>query len=451
MYNWVAAELESLDLGDKRRERRVVQMVEKMAQCRGASIVATFDRTAEVRAAYRALASPDFDPAAVRAAQRAAGLGRARQAPVVLAIQDTTQFAFAKSPAAAATKQGWRVHTILLAEASGVPLGVLDQQVWSQPADQEPQAPQRRRRPADEKESDRWRQGLVLTQQVIPADQTVITVADREADLFALFAAPRPDHSHLLIRAAYDRCVTQEQGHLWATVEAAPVAVELTLVLRRRPDRPARRARLQVRYCPVTLQPPAQGARATRPAPVPVTAVLVRELDPPTGTAPVEGLLLTTLPTPDAKAAAEWLRLYTQRWLIERYHYTLKSGCGLEDSQLRSAAGLENLLSLYSLVAWRLLWMTYAARAHSEEPCTVAFLEIEWQTLWRLRQLGQPLPDQPPTLQQAVRMLGGLGGHLGRKGDAEPGVKVLWRGLTRLQDIVIGVQLVSPSLDVGNA
>jgi hypothetical protein len=35
-----------------------------------------------------------------------------------------------------------------------------------------------------------------------------------------------------------------------------------------------------------------------------------------------------------------------------------------------------------------------------------------------------------------VRMLGKLGGHLGRKGDGEPGVLVLWRGWMRLYESV---------------
>ena len=94
--------------------------------------------------------------------------------------------------------------------------------------------------------------------------------------------------------------------------------------------------------------------------------------------------------------------------------------------------------------------MTYAARSDGDAPCTVAFTDAEWQTLWRYHNRGVPFPDQPPSLHQAVRWTAKLGGYLARNSDPDPGVKVLWRGLTRLQDIALGAALPLPQ-DVGNA
>ena len=51
---------------------------------------------------------------------------------------------------------------------------------------------------------------------------------------------------------------------------------------------------------------------------------------------------------------------YSYRWLIERYHYVLKSGCRLEQLQLEKADMIERALYTYTIVAWRLLWMTVA-------------------------------------------------------------------------------------------
>ena len=220
--------------------------------------------------------------------------------------------------------------------------------------------------------------------------------------------------------------------------------------IRRQPERPARLARVEVRWRELELQPSTYGRPRPASPPVPVTAIYVREIGGPPQGPPVEWMLLTTLPVATLAEAGRCVQYYTWRWLIERYHYTLKSGCRLEDSQLRTERALERLVVLYSAVAWRLLWLTYEARRDSTQPCTVAFTVREWETLFRVQRGPQaPLPAAPPPLGEVVRWLGQLGGHPGRRGDSEPGVKVLWRGLTRLQDILIGFELATLSRSFG--
>ena len=180
--------------------------------------------------------------------------------------------------------------------------------------------------------------------------------------------------------------------------------------------------------------------------------VAVEETQAPAGETPLPWVLLTTRPVDSVKRAWECVDFYCRRWLIERFHYTLKSGCKIEASQSRDAAALQALTTLFCYVAWRLRWLTYLARTVPDEPATVAFTALEWQTLVRLRSPKRDL-STPPTLGEAVALAARLGGHLGRRGDGSPGVKVLWRGWTRLQDIVIGVRLVTDPAhrDLGNA
>jgi len=182
-----------------------------------------------------------------------------------------------------------------------------------------------------------------------------------------------------------------------------------------------------------------------------LSVVDVQEHDPPEGEKAVHWLLLTTLPIQTAAEARQITTWYSFRWLIERLHYVLKSGCKLEESQLSQAVRLERLLAVYTLVAWRILWLTYQARLTPDTPCTVAFQPTEWQALYLFTQCQRRLPTKPPSLRQAVRWIGQLGGFLGRTGDGEPGVKVLWRDWTRLQDIVTTFTLLQPPQDVGNA
>ncbi|HEX2203799.1 MAG TPA: IS4 family transposase, partial [Longimicrobium sp.] len=83
------------------------------------------------------------------------------------------------------------------------------------------------------------------------------------------------------------------------------------------------------------------------------------------------------------------------------------------------------------------------ARTSPEHPCTAALKEVEWKVLHQMTNPGQALPDRPPALRTAVRQVARLGGFLGRKGDGEPGVKVIWRGLRRLADFVLAFQTFS--------
>jgi len=462
MNSWIEEELASLDLGDKRREDRIRLMAARMAEKPQGSILQSSAGWAEAKAAYRALANDAISAEAISAAMRDACVQRPQTDCVILAIQDTTCFDFSKHPATTgngplgggdgSAGAGFFMHSTLAVSADGIPLGLLDQKLWTRDPAKLGLRHQRRTRRLEEKESFRWIESLRAVHQLAPPNTTVISIADREADIFALFAQPRPPGSQLLIRACHNRRVSAEQKHLRAAVAAAPVAGQFTLTLRRAAARRPREASVAVRFRAVTLQPPRHGLHSPALQPVSLTAILVSELAPPAAVPGVEWLLLTDLPVADCKAARECIRYYSLRWLIERYHYTLKSGCRLEASQLRTTEALQRLLALYCLVAWRLLWLTYAARRDGDQPCTVAFSQVEWQTLHRLSSGGRPLPQTPPPLRDAVGWLARLGGFLARRGDGEPGVKVLWRGLMRLQDIVIGVLLLTPPhQDVGKA
>jgi hypothetical protein len=100
-------------------------------------------------------------------------------------------------------------------------------------------------------------------------------------------------------------------------------------------------------------------------------------------------------------------------------------------------------LATYSIVAWRLLWLTYEVRVNPDQPCDVILEIEEWQSLCAtINQNARP-QKKIPSLREAVRMIARLGGFLGRKGDGEPGVKTIWRGLRRLHDIAATWKLLN--------
>jgi hypothetical protein len=170
---------------------------------------------------------------------------------------------------------------------------------------------------------------------------------------------------------------------------------------------------------------------------VEVWAVLAREDAPPPGVTPIEWLLLTTVTVETPQDADERVSWYECRWVIEEYHRVLKSGCRAEDRQLKTLEGLRRCLSVDAIVAWRILFLTKAARACPDLPCTEVMREEEWQVLFVMTHPGTPLPPSPPSLREAVRGIAALGGFLGRKGDGEPGSITLWRGYRRLSDFLL--------------
>ena len=136
--------------------------------------------------------------------------------------------------------------------------------------------------------------------------------------------------------------------------------------------------------------------------------------------------------------------VYSYRWRIERLHFTRKSGGSqIERLQLETRERLERAITLYTIVAWRILWMTYQVRIDPDQSPTVAFSADEIDALERIAAAQSPArrSGQPFTLRDAVRAMAKLGGFLGRKSDGEPGVKTLWRGYRQLQLICWGIQL----------
>jgi hypothetical protein len=164
---------------------------------------------------------------------------------------------------------------------------------------------------------------------------------------------------------------------------------------------------------------------------------------PPSGEKAISWLLLTTLEVACFEQASRCLRWYSYRWLIERYHYTLKSGCRLEQLQLETADRLERALATYAIVAWRLLWLTYEARSHPTESIEGILPPHYWIALYCHIHQTTVQPQEPPSLVDCVRWIARLGGFLGRKSDGEPGVKTLWLGLQRVHDMASIWQLLA--------
>jgi hypothetical protein len=146
-------------------------------------------------------------------------------------------------------------------------------------------------------------------------------------------------------------------------------------------------------------------------------------------------MLLTNLPVDDFPTAELIIGWYRARWGIALYFRILKQGCRIEKLRLETPERLERCLAVYMIIAWRLHYLTHAARVYPHEPCTKVFEVEQWQTIYLLQTHKRP-PQKPPPLRTMTRMLAQLGGFLARKGDGEPGVETIWRGYMEMMRAV---------------
>ncbi len=451
MITWAAEELQYADLGDARLNKRLVKIVEDLAAHPNASVPEATENWSDTKAIYRFWQNEKVRAVDIIEAQQMGVVERIKDYPVILAIQDTTDLSF--SHHASKRKEsgfgpisahlyslGLKVHSSLVVTTEGVPLGLLDQKTWAREPKQKGKNKQKKKHSLFEKESKRWFSSLVATELSIPDETVVVTIADREADIFDLFALERRANSHLLIRAEHDRRVDHPSKYLKAAIAQTEAAGEMEVEIPRAKDCSIRIATLTIRYATLTIKAPTN----SQLQPITVNVIWACEDNPSDEVvSPVSWLLLTTLSIECLEDAVCYVRCYSYRWLIERYHFTLKSGCRLEELQLETADRIERALATYSIVAWRLLWLTYEARVNPDSPCDRVLETEEWQALYARIHKSKKIPHRPPRLRQAVRWIAQLGGFLARKSDKEPGVKTIWRGLRRLNDLTTGWKLQS--------
>ena len=443
--DWACQEFRAAKLNDERLSKRLLILARDFYDRPQANIAQACQSRAKTKAAYRFFEHAQTTMNTILRSHYEATVNRINQEKVVLVVQDTTSLNYSAHPATVGlgpigSKRegivGLVVHDSMAFNLEGTPLGLIDVQCWARDPKQFQKKRLRHQLPIEKKESQKWLKGF---QKVAEAQKhcpktTLVSVGDREADIYELFklALSDPCGAHLLVRAVRDRFLAEGQGHLWEKMAREPVGGIQVLSVPRQGKRAAREARLEVRFRQVRLKPPKHKPKLGE---LSVWAIVAEETDAPKGVEPLKWMLLTTMEVSDFDEATEKLSWYARRWGIEVYHRTLKSGCKVEERQLGSADRIEACLAIDMVVAWRIFHLTKLGRETPEVPCTVFFEQADWKALCCFTRQDPTPPDQPPSLREALRMVAGLGGFLGRKGDGEPGTKSLWLGIQRLDDI----------------
>lgn len=270
-----------------------------------------------------------------------------------------------------------------------------------------------------------------------PAGAHWVYVADCESDFYEPMEICQRRGADFVIRAYHNRRLARGAGHLFEQLAQGPVLGQSTVEVRARPGQSARTAIVAVRAVRVDLDGPWRPGGWREPL-TKLYAVEVSEVHAPSAVKePLHWILLTSLPCTTWEQAQRVMGRYTARWWVEEYHKALKSGAGVEDSQLERAERLECLIAILSVVAVRLLSAKFLARsrpagveaAQSFGPEMLALLEAK---------LGKPKGGW--TNASVLVATARLGGFLGRKHDGMPGWQTLWRGWHRLMWMAEGVE-----------
>lgn len=464
---WAEAEFGGAELHDDRRTHRVVEMAAGLVGRPHGTLPQAFDPWSQLKASYRFLENPAIHREALIAPHLARVRAECRQPGDYLFPEDTTELDFSSHPGARdlgpigdGGGRGLFVHSTLALRIDGwtgeqepaVTLaGLAAQHVWIRPATKAARET-RRQRLARARESQRW---AVSVGQIgaPPAGARYTFMADREADIFETLERCQEGRWDFIVRANQARALADQDGSVLDAVAAAPVVGRFQLRLRSRPQRVrrdkktgkikrirtshgGRTVELEVRSCTVSLRGPQRPGGSLSPRTVNV--VEAREVNARPGDDPIHWVLLTSWPCATAEDAMRVVKAYTRRWLIEEYHKALKTGTGIEDSQLETAQRIEALLALLAVVAVRLLNCKLLASTRPQE--AVDREDVGADVLAILEaQFGRPAEGW--SHRDFVRCVARLGGFIGRRSDGEPGWITIWRGWQRLLPMVEGFNL----------
>jgi len=449
---WMTQQFEWAQLGDRRRTRRLGKLGAAVAKRPGVSLPDALTSWGDLKAVYRLLGSEEVTYERIMGPHWENTLGACQSGGEYLIVEDTTGLDFGSKRAVEGLNRegegevnGMYVHTSLALRVEGwredgapevTVTGLLGQRTWVREGESKRGRETRKERLARPRESERW--AAVFERTGGPASGSRWTyVADRESDIFAVIGQLRSKGIEYIIRACRERKVEGQEATIQEAVSGAPVLGEMELYLRARPGQRARVARLEVRSARVMVRPPRVGGKGMQAQEENV--IEVREVGAPEGVEPVVWVLLTSWECGSVQEALRVVKAYAKRWLIEEYHKALKTGTGIEKSQLSSRHRLESLLGILGVEAVWLLNQKLLCVSRPDEEVGAGAVEDD---VMRLLEAAQGRPKGGWTNRTMLVGIAKLGGFLGRKGDGNPGWITIWRGWQKLMIMCAGIDLL---------
>ncbi len=459
---WVDDELGGCSLADERLNKRLRKLVAQIGSAMGQSIPLVCQDWANAKAAYRFFSNERVSEADILVGHFQSTRDRtaATDGPV-LVLHDTTEFSYqrenteaigiTKSINSGRDKEGrLRPHTVcgilmhssLAVTTEGLPLGLTAVKFWTRKKFKGTAALKKKinptRVPIEKKESIRWLENLVQSSDLLNDPRRCVHIGDRESDIYELFCTAREVGTHFVVRTCVDRLAGDGEHTIADAMDEVTVKGLHRIDVRDSNGDPDK-AVLEIRYRKIKVLPPI-GKQKRYPALV-LTVIHAEERGIPKNRKKIDWKLITDLPVQSRKDAIEKLDWYALRWKIEVFHKILKSGCKAEESKLRTAQRLANLIAVYCILSWRVFWMTMLNRSSRDAPPALALTAAEIGLLDQLVKDRDQKSRRRRTLSHYLIKIARLGGYLARANDPPPGNTVMWRGMSRLTDIGLGAAI----------
>lgn len=473
MMGWVNDEMADINIGDKRLDKRAKAVVTGLDNSTEDSFTQCFKTRAELVGAYRLFDNPFVTPDKILSGHYESTILRIKQQKVVLLVNDTSSIDYTGKDSVEGLgilespyTKGILIHPTLAITPDRTCLGIIDSQMWSRDGDAHRKSLSseiRRNEPIEQKESFRWlasyRKACLFAQQ--HSETQFVSVGDRESDILELIVeAVQAKESYnggadIIIRINHDRLLANEKGKkpsintLCDTIQLedeeeqhklkkrlakAPILGEIEFTISPRDGKPERKVKQAVRATTVKLNGKKVGDKQY-PS-VNVNAVCCVEENPPAGEKPICWMFFTTLPIDTLEQVINVIKFYLCRWEIEVFFKILKSGCKVEERELKTADRLKNMMTVFFILAWRIMYVMSMGRKHPDIPCSEIFEDAEWKSVYKIMKKTE-IPTICPTLGTMMFMIAQLGGYLSGKNRPPPGPKVIWRGMNKMSDFAL--------------
>ncbi|NDK99872.1 IS4 family transposase [Photorhabdus bodei] len=452
-HKWAEKTFEHAELGDSRRTKRLIQIATSLAEHTGQSLMQSLNSPADIEAAYRFTRNQAISPQAIAEAGFSATRSQARQYDCLLALEDTTTLSFSHASVkdelgyttSSQTSRGIQAHSVLLfAPAEQQVVGLIEQHRWSRKLSEYGKSRKRDSRPYKEKESYKWQRASMATAQRLGEQmKKVISVCDRESDIFEYLTYKTEQNQRFVIRSMQSRRIEESQDRLYDFISTLEPAGERPVQVRQKGGRKARLAHCDVCYAEVTLKVP-EGNTGNA---VSLFYVGCHEKGYENG---LSWHLLTSESVCSAEDAHRIFTYYEHRWLIEEFHKAWKTGgTQVEDLRMQSKGNLERMIVLLGFIAVRIHQLRYLGlnkEKAEKQSCEVILSPQAWKLLWLKQEKSRP-PKEPPSLYWAYINLGKLAGWHDSKRTGRVGWERLWEGWFLLQTLIDGY-LLAKSVDV---
>jgi hypothetical protein len=444
--SWAELELQSMDLGDVRLNRRAVKIADSLGFAPGRTIPQAFQSWASTKACYNFFSNDSVSEQKIIAPHTEQTMLRIKEHPVVLLINDTSELDYNSKDAMEGkeritnTKKGLWLHPTIAVTPERVMLGIVDVNFWKRKPI--PEEANQDKVAIEDKESYRWlqsyRQSCGIAKEM--PEVQLINISDREGDIIEVFdeVAKQKEEgcsADIIVRSQYDRLLINEnkegQTKLRQKLQEASSLGEIEFVIPATEERSGRKVRQQLKGVTVLLKP------ANKKTTVKINAVMAIEEHPPQGEEALMWILITSLPVDTFEDVTKVISYYLCRWEIETFFKVLKSGCKIEERQLQTTDRMKALITMFMILAWRVMYTMMMGRVHGEMSCDVVFNEVEWKSVYKILHRKKELPRMAPSLGEFIRMVATFGGYVDRNNEGPPGVKVVWKGMARMLDFAL--------------